>query len=90
MTPHYVVIADPHSMRYSFYKREVHNWWKERGITPEMQERMMKPDTLTGRPGRPEDVANAMLWLCSPAGSWISGQTINVHGGGTVFRLFGQ
>jgi hypothetical protein len=33
-----------------------------------MQERLMHPDTLTGRPGRPEDVANAMLWLCSPAG----------------------
>jgi 7-alpha-hydroxysteroid dehydrogenase len=59
------------------------------GITPEMQERMMHPDTLTGRPGRPEDVANAMLWLCSPAASWVSGQTINVHGGGGVVRLFG-
>lgn len=64
--------------------------YADAGITPEMQERMMKPDTLTGRPGRPEDVANAMLWLCSPAGSWISGQTINVHGGGSVYRLFGS
>ena len=64
--------------------------YADAGITPEMQERMMKPDTLTGRPGRPEDVANAMLWLCSPAGGWISGQTINVHGGGSVHRLFGR
>ena len=52
--------------------------------------RMLHPDTLTGRPGRPEDVANAMLWLASPAGSWVSGQTINVHGGGHVLRLFGH
>lgn len=60
------------------------------GIDPEMQERLSHPDNLTGRPGRPEDVANAMLWLCSPASRWISGQTINVHGGGTVVRLFGR
>lgn len=60
------------------------------GITPEMQERLSHPDNLTGRPGRPEDIANAMLWLCSPAGAWVSGQTIHVHGGGNVVRLFGQ
>lgn len=60
------------------------------GITPEMQERMMHPDNLTGHPGRSQDVANAMLWLCSPAASWVSGQTINVHGGGNVVRLFGS
>jgi NAD(P)-dependent dehydrogenase (short-subunit alcohol dehydrogenase family) len=60
------------------------------GIDPEMQERLSHPDNLTGRLGRPEDVANAMLWLCSPAARWISGQTINVHGGGSVVRLFGK
>lgn len=60
------------------------------GITPEMQERMMHPDNLIGHPGRPQDVANAMLWLCSPAAGWVSGQTINVHGGGNVVRLFGK
>lgn len=60
------------------------------GITPEMQERLMHPDNLIGRPGRPEDIANAMLWLCSPAAAWVSGQTITVHGGGAVVRLFGQ
>lgn len=60
------------------------------GITPEMQERLSHPDNLIGRPGRPQDIANAMLWLCSPAAQWVSGQTINVHGGGNVVRLFGQ
>ena len=64
--------------------------YADAGISPEMQQRMQHPDTLTGRPGQPQDVANAMLWLCSRAGSWISGQTINVHGGGGVVRLFGQ
>jgi 7-alpha-hydroxysteroid dehydrogenase len=64
--------------------------YADAGIDPDMQERLMHPDNLIGRPGRPEDVANAMLWLCSPASSWVSGQTINVHGGGTVVRLFGK
>jgi NAD(P)-dependent dehydrogenase (short-subunit alcohol dehydrogenase family) len=60
------------------------------GIDAATQQRMMHPDTLTGRPGTPEDVAHAMLWLASPAGGWVSGQTINVHGGGSVVRLFGH
>jgi 7-alpha-hydroxysteroid dehydrogenase len=60
------------------------------GISPEMQEKLAHPDNLTGRPGRSQDIANAMLWLCSPAAGWVSGQTINVHGGGNVVRLFGQ
>lgn len=64
--------------------------YESAGIDEQTRKRMQSPDTLTGRPGRPEDVANAMLWLCSPAGSWISGQTINVHGGGSVVRLFGH
>jgi 7-alpha-hydroxysteroid dehydrogenase len=64
--------------------------YADAGITPEMQERLAHPDNLTGRAGRPEDIASAMLWLCSPAASWISGQTINVHGGGHVVRLFGE
>jgi 7-alpha-hydroxysteroid dehydrogenase len=64
--------------------------YADAGITPEMQEKLSHPDNLIGRPGRSEDIANAMLWLCSPAGGWLSGQTINVHGGGNVIRLFGQ
>lgn len=63
--------------------------YSDAGISPEMQERLAHPDNLTGRPGRPEDIANAMLFLCSPAAGWISGQTLNVHGGGGVVRLFG-
>lgn len=60
------------------------------GIDETMQERLRHPDNLTGRAGRPEDVANAMLWLASPASGWVSGQIINVHGGGGVVRLFGK
>jgi 7-alpha-hydroxysteroid dehydrogenase len=64
--------------------------YADAGVTPEMQEKLSHPDNLTGRAGRMEDIANAMLYLASPASSWVSGQTINVHGGGGVVRLFGQ
>jgi len=34
-----------------------------------------------GRVGQPEDVAEAVYWLCSPAAGYITGQTIHVNGG---------
>jgi tropinone reductase I len=35
--------------------------------------------------GRPEDVAGVAAFLCMPAAAWITGQTISVDGGFTVF-----
>ena len=63
--------------------------YADAGIDAAMQERLNNPDNLTGRPGSAEDVANAFLYFCSPASRWVSGQTVNVHGGGNVVRLFG-
>jgi 3-oxoacyl-[acyl-carrier protein] reductase len=34
-----------------------------------------------GRLGRPEEVAHAVLFLCSPLASYITGQTLGVNGG---------
>ena len=34
------------------------------------------------RLGEPQDMANAALFLCSPAAAWISGQILTVSGGG--------
>ncbi|MDZ8714109.1 SDR family oxidoreductase, partial [Escherichia coli] len=31
---------------------------------------------------QPQDIANAALFLCSPAASWVSGQILTVSGGG--------
>jgi NAD(P)-dependent dehydrogenase (short-subunit alcohol dehydrogenase family) len=35
----------------------------------------------TGRFARPEEIASAVLWLCDPANSYVTGQAIAVDGG---------
>ncbi len=50
-------------------------------LTPEVEKAMLRHTPL-GRLGEPEDIANAALFLCSPAASWISGQILTVSGGG--------
>jgi NAD(P)-dependent dehydrogenase (short-subunit alcohol dehydrogenase family) len=57
------------------------------GLDAKAQERLMHPDSLTGRSGTPQDIANAFLWLASPAGSWVSGQILQVSGGPKRVRL---
>ncbi len=37
-----------------------------------------------GRLGRPEEIADAVLWLCSPASSFVIGHALPVDGGYTV------
>ncbi|BCP55065.1 7-alpha-hydroxysteroid dehydrogenase [Kaistia sp. 32K] len=51
-------------------------------LTPEIEQAMLKHTPL-GRLGQPSDIANAALFLCSPAAAWISGQVLTVSGGGT-------
>ena len=50
-------------------------------LTPDVEKTMLRHTPL-GRLGRPDDIANAALFLCSPAASWISGQVLTVSGGG--------
>jgi 7-alpha-hydroxysteroid dehydrogenase len=49
-------------------------------LTPELRGRM-ESMTPMRRLGAVEDVALAALWLCSPAGSWVTGKVVEVDGG---------
>ncbi|MEY4251432.1 MAG: hypothetical protein RL691_313 [Actinomycetota bacterium] len=40
-----------------------------------------------GRVCQPEDIAAAVLWFCSPSASYITGQRIQVDGGGSTLRV---
>ena len=51
-----------------------------KSIPDEARLEMLKQIPL-GRFGEPEDVANAILFLCSPLADYITGQTIHVNGG---------
>ena len=50
-------------------------------LTPQIETAMLKHTPL-GRLGETQDIANAALFLCSPAASWVSGQVLTVSGGG--------
>jgi NAD(P)-dependent dehydrogenase (short-subunit alcohol dehydrogenase family) len=41
-------------------------------------------DQPIGRLGRPEEIASAVLWLCSPGASFVIGHALAVDGGYTV------
>ena len=58
---------------------------KERGITPQEAEqaflRQNRPHIELGRPGTPEEVAAAVVFLASEAASFINGSNLRVDGG---------
>jgi NAD(P)-dependent dehydrogenase (short-subunit alcohol dehydrogenase family) len=43
-------------------------------------------NTALGRLGAPEDIANAVLYLCSPASSWLTGEVLDLNGGAHLKR----
>ena len=50
---------------------------------PDAMKEIMR-DQPIGRPGRPDEVAAAALWLCSPAASLVLGVALPVDGGFTA------
>ncbi len=53
---------------------------------PDMNERMIKRTALR-RPGEPQDIANAIAFLCSDLASYVTGIELNVSGGIELFTF---
>jgi 3-oxoacyl-[acyl-carrier protein] reductase len=53
---------------------------------PQMNERMVER-TVLRRPGEPQDVANAIAFLCSDLAAYITGVELNVSGGIELFTF---
>lgn len=56
-------------------------------ITAEIEQTLI-PDIPLRRVGRPEDIANAVIFFASEQAGWITGQVVFVHGGHRM--AFGQ
>jgi len=48
---------------------------------PDGMAEFVKQNIPSGRFGTPEEIANAVVFLCSPAASWVTGVALNVDGG---------
>ena len=43
-------------------------------------------NTAMGRAGKPEEIADAVVFLCSPKSSWLTGEVLDLNGGAHLKR----
>ncbi|MDY6999201.1 MAG: SDR family oxidoreductase [Actinomycetota bacterium] len=43
-------------------------------------------NTALGRAGTPQDIADAVVYLCSPGSSWLTGEVLDINGGAHLKR----
>ncbi len=59
------------------------SWGRRLDEDPEGMGRFIEQNIPMGRFGRPEEIANVVVFLCSERASWVTGACINVDGGQT-------
>ncbi|WP_284532695.1 SDR family NAD(P)-dependent oxidoreductase [Nocardioides sp. T2.26MG-1] len=87
LTLQLVVEGGPHGIRANVISpgmTETPNTASLLADPPERMRRVVLDRIPLGRPGRPEDVVNAAVFLASDESAWISGTNIVVDGGASV------
>lgn len=59
------------------------SWQRRLEAEPEGMQRWVEQNIAMGRFGRPEEVADVVVFLCSARATWVTGACINVDGGQT-------
>ena len=87
LAPHKINVNSvcPGNVDTEFFRKSVQDEAKMHGVTDD--ERLKHYMTLIplGRLEAPQDVANAVIFLCSDEASYITGEDLNVTGGSTMY-----
>jgi 3-oxoacyl-[acyl-carrier protein] reductase len=76
-----VLSVNPGSVETDRLRTSIGAWAQANGITGDEMVRQMVADAKTLRLGRPEEIANLVAFLVSPAAGWMTGTLVDIDGG---------